>query len=108
MDDEDAIQHGDLEDPTDVRLRDDQLQLTTAGAQALGASEQHSEGHRVDEGRVGQIDEHPPRPVVDDDVERVPKLRSGVQIRFPVHGDDDRAVREASRPRPESRLRPRA
>jgi anti-anti-sigma factor len=100
MDHQDAIQHGDLEDATDLRLGDDQLQLTLAGAQALGASEQHAEGHGIDEGRVGQIDEHALRSVVDDVVQQIAEGRSEVKIRLTVHGYEHHAGRKALDLRP--------
>src|SRR5206468_1334441 len=62
---EDAIEHRDLEDPTDIRPRDDQLELAACGAQTLHAPEQHTERHRVHERRLAEVDDHPPRALVE-------------------------------------------
>src|SRR4051812_876526 len=80
MNREDAVEARDLEDLADVLVRADDRQRAARGAQALDATDQHTEGGRVDEGGLRQVDDDLLLALLDDLDHPLLELGRGVEI----------------------------
>src|SRR5205085_12163116 len=58
VDREDAVEAGDLEDLGDVPAVADERELAVVRPEPLDAADEDSQGRRVDERRVGEVDDH--------------------------------------------------
>src|SRR5919108_3721886 len=77
---EDLVQTGDLEDLRDVAVAADEREPPPVRPQALHAADEHAEGRRVDEGRVGEIDYDLLHALADRIEKLLLELRRGVEI----------------------------
>ena len=91
---EDAIEQRDLEDAPDVRVGGDDADPAARRAKPLDCAEEHPERHRVDEGRLGQVDHEAGRAPVERGRDRLPQLGGRVEICLTADGDQrDGALR---------------
>src|SRR4051794_19594358 len=77
---EDLIEPGDLERLGDVRVAVDDRHDAVLGPQALERTDEHAEGGRVQERRLGEIDDDPGPAGVDRADDRALELRGGEQV----------------------------
>src|SRR5256714_14627565 len=88
VDREDPVEAGDLEDLGDVLVGADERQRPTGRAQPLDAANQHAERGRVDEGRLGNVDDESLLAVLDHLDETLLELRSRVEVDLAAKLDD--------------------
>ena len=84
MDREDAVESGDLEDLGDVAVAAHERELAIVRPQALHPADEHTERGRVDEGRVGEVDDDITAALVDDLEQLLLELRRGVRSTSPA------------------------
>src|SRR5512139_1010127 len=77
VDAEDAVEAGDLEDPDDVLVRADDVEVAVARPHALGAAHEHAEGGGIDERDLGKVDDDSARAALDAVHEDFFELRRG-------------------------------
>src|SRR3954451_9385688 len=92
---EDLVQAGDLERLGDVRVGVDDRQRAVAGPDALDRADQHAEGGRVEERRLGEVDDDPVLADIDGAEQRRLEIRGGEEIDLAPDGDDVALVVEA-------------
>src|SRR6516225_12442449 len=92
MNREDAVEAGDLEDLGDVPVAADERELAVVRAEPLDAADEHSERRRVDERRVGEIDDDFLGALSDHLEQLLLELWRRVQIDLARQRDDVRVV----------------
>src|SRR5919199_4059209 len=80
VDAEHAVEPGDLEDLRDVAVAADERQLTIVRPEALDAADEDAERRRVDERRVGEVDDHVLAALRDHVEQLLLELRRRVQV----------------------------
>src|SRR6185295_11330115 len=88
VDGEDLVQPRDLEDLRDVAVAADEREPPAVRAQSLDAAHQHAERGRVDEGRVGEVDDDLLGALADHLEQLLLELGRGVEVDLARQGDD--------------------
>src|SRR5919202_211791 len=91
VDAEHAVEPGDLEDLRDVAVAADERQLTIVRPEALDAADEDAERRRVDERRVGEVDNHVLAALRDHVEQLLLELRRRVQVDLARERDHVRA-----------------
>ena len=85
---EDLIEAGDLEGLGDVLVDVDDRQRAVARAQPLDRADQHAERRRVQERRVGQVDDDPHAAALDRLGEHLLELGGREEVDLAAHGEN--------------------
>ena len=88
VDGEHPVETGDLEDLRDVAVAAHERQLAVARPQPLDPADEYAERRRVDEGRVGEVDDHLLRALADHVEQLLLELGRRVEVDLARQRDD--------------------